>query len=473
MFWALVGLATIVVTSLICYLGAVLFVRAKTENQAWSSLWAAGLIVTLSSPVIGLAILKLAPVDIATLTQDLPFHAALPIFIASGPVDQIIETSSARFDFAWMGTFVLSIYILGALFGWLRLWIGRREVRRIAQSAVPAKIRATRSVFLSDDAETPFVWTPFGCANRSRIVLPESYVREFSADQIDLILEHESAHIDRRDDEWGLVLRAILSVLWIAPFAHFAFRRWVQACELQCDAAILRGVSKQVRADYAHVLLSALRITANRVRQYPAATFSNDRLRNEKMRITNIMSGNAPVIKRTRSQVSLVLAAVSVSVASGVGFASVANADPVGVSAGDVKNVTLESIVAGRLTAPFGKTFDPFRDGSTRVHLGVDIGAPIGTKITAPADGIIVEATDLYDGKPNYGKVVVIATANSTQTLFSHLNAYSVTTGQQVRKGDVIAEVGNTGKSTGPHVHIETHVSGERVDPLSVWNTLD
>lgn len=191
------------------------------------------------------------------------------------------------------------------------------------------------------------------------------------------------------------------------------------------------------------------------------------------MRITNIMSGNAPVIKRARSQVSLVFAAVSVSVASGVGFASVANADPVGVSAGDVKNVTLESIVAGRLTAPFGKTFDPFRDGSTRVHLGVDIGAPIGTKITAPADGIIVEATDLYDGKPNYGKVVVIATANSTQTLFSHLNAYSVTTGQQVRKGDVIAEVGTTGKSTGPHVHIETHVSGERVDPLSVWNTLD
>lgn len=191
------------------------------------------------------------------------------------------------------------------------------------------------------------------------------------------------------------------------------------------------------------------------------------------MRITSIMTGTGPVIKRKRARFSLALATAALALSGGVGFANLANADPVGTAKAPSATLTLGEMVTGRLTAPFGKTFDPFQDGSTRVHHGVDIAAPIGTSIRAPADGVIVAATDLYDGKPAYGKVVVLDTASGTRTLFSHLNGYAVAPGQTVSKGELIAEVGNSGKSTGPHVHIETYRNGERVDPMEVWAPSD
>lgn len=191
------------------------------------------------------------------------------------------------------------------------------------------------------------------------------------------------------------------------------------------------------------------------------------------MRITSIMAAAAPVIKRKRDRAGLICAATALALSSGLGFANLANADPAGKAPSTAQTLTLGEMVSGRLTAPFGNSFDPFRDGNTRVHHGVDIAAPIGTAIRAPADGVIIAATDLYDDKPNYGKVVVIDTASGTRTLFSHLNSFEVEAGQQVSKGDLIAAVGNTGKSTGPHVHIETYLNGTRVDPMTVWSAAE
>ena len=182
--------------------------------------------------------------------------------------------------------------------------------------------------------------------------------------------------------------------------------------------------------------------------------------------------GTEPVIKPVRVRTALTAAALSMALVGGASMASLANADPAGATSAPSSTVSFGEIVSGRITAPFGKTFDPFRDGTTRVHRGIDIGAPIGTPIRAPADGTILAATDLYQDQPAYGKVIVIATASQTQTLFSHLDDYAVSEGQQVRKGEIIGTVGNTGKSTGPHVHIETFIEGERVDPMEVWGPI-
>lgn len=473
MSWGLIGLAAAFMSGALAYVGASFLVRTRHENIAWSTLWGAGLVAALLSPVAGFAIVMWAPQAATTVTESPLFHDALPSLVARAPLVSAELPAGLDIDWTWLGALSLAIYASGAVFFLLRLWIGRRRVRRIALSAHDLDSIKSRTVFVSSQADMPFVWSPFGRPSRSRIVLPEHYLSRFTALDLDQVIAHEQAHIDRRDDEWGLMLRAIVALVWFSPFSHLAFSRWAQACELQCDALILRDASHQTRAAYAQVLLKALQITANRVRQYPAATFSNDRLRNEKMRIINIMSGNAPLRKRRVSKSALIGALTSMSLATGVGFANVANADLERTKADTGSTITLSDMVSGRLTAPFGKSFDPFRDGSTRVHNGVDIAAPIGTVITAPADGIIVDATDLYDDKPAYGKVVVLATANDTVTLFSHLDSYAVAPGQQVKKGAPIAAVGNTGKSTGPHVHIETTVNGERVDPLSVWAPQD
>ncbi len=85
---------------------------------------------------------------------------------------------------------------------------------------------------------------------------------------------------------------------------------------------------------------------------------------------------------------------------------------------------------------------------------GIDIAAPVGTPIYASAEGIVIIARSSgYNG--GYGSYVVISHSNGTQTLYGHMSKVSVQQGQNVAKGEIIGLVGNTGKSTGPHIHFE------------------
>jgi murein DD-endopeptidase MepM/ murein hydrolase activator NlpD len=117
--------------------------------------------------------------------------------------------------------------------------------------------------------------------------------------------------------------------------------------------------------------------------------------------------------------------------------------------------------VHGWVTSGFGFRTNPFT-GLTQMHEGLDISNREGTPVIAPADGI-VSAT----GKDfSYGHVVVISHGFGTTTRFCHLSKILVVAGQKVKRGDKIAEVGTTGKSTGPHLHYEVRVNGIPVNPV-------
>lgn len=94
-------------------------------------------------------------------------------------------------------------------------------------------------------------------------------------------------------------------------------------------------------------------------------------------------------------------------------------------------------------------------------HNGMDMGAPVGTKIYAPLTGTVRNAanTDLVPGCYSWGQWVLIDHPNGLSSMFAHLSAISVTPGQKVKTGDVIGYVGNTGYSTGPHLHFTLYVS--------------
>ncbi len=117
--------------------------------------------------------------------------------------------------------------------------------------------------------------------------------------------------------------------------------------------------------------------------------------------------------------------------------------------------------VRGLIGAGYGWRRDPFT-GLRQFHRGIDISAPEGTPIRAPADGIVVK-TERNGG---YGKVLYISHGNGIVTRYGHLSAYRVRPGQKVHRGDVIALVGNTGRSTAPHLHYEVLVGGKQVDPM-------
>lgn len=111
----------------------------------------------------------------------------------------------------------------------------------------------------------------------------------------------------------------------------------------------------------------------------------------------------------------------------------------------------------GSYTSGFGS-----RWGTT--HYGIDIANSIGTPIVAAADGTVIEAGPAS----GFGLWVRIQLDDGTVNVYGHLNSYSVSEGQRVEAGDVIAEMGNRGQSTGPHLHFEVWTSGgEKVDPHS------
>ncbi len=99
-----------------------------------------------------------------------------------------------------------------------------------------------------------------------------------------------------------------------------------------------------------------------------------------------------------------------------------------------------------------------------RSHNGIDIwnNDCYGDSIVASADGVVVRA-DYYGG---YGNCVIVDHGNGVKTLYAHMSAFSVKVGDVVSAGDELGKIGNTGVSTGPHLHFEVHVDGEIVNPL-------
>ncbi len=119
-------------------------------------------------------------------------------------------------------------------------------------------------------------------------------------------------------------------------------------------------------------------------------------------------------------------------------------------------------------TSGFGTRSDPF-GGYTAMHAGIDLAGPVGTPIYAAADGIV----DRAGWANGYGNLVELDHGKSIQTRYGHLSAILVTNGQRVRRGDLIARMGSTGRSTGSHLHYEVRLDGHAVNPVPFLQSSD
>ncbi len=116
-----------------------------------------------------------------------------------------------------------------------------------------------------------------------------------------------------------------------------------------------------------------------------------------------------------------------------------------------------------RVTSGMGMRMHPIY-GTMRAHKGVDYGAPIGTRVRSTADGTV----EFAGRQGGYGNFIVLRHAGGITTAYGHLSRIDVRQGQRIHQGDTIGAVGNTGSSTGPHLHYEFRVAGEHKDPLKV-----
>ena len=116
--------------------------------------------------------------------------------------------------------------------------------------------------------------------------------------------------------------------------------------------------------------------------------------------------------------------------------------------------------IAGRLHSAFGNRTDPLRGGDA-FHTGVDISAPVGTPVRVAADGVVTMA----EWFSNYGRTVIVDHGNGLQTYYAHLAGFNVIEGQEVRKGQIIAYSGASGRVTSPHLHYEVRRGSAPINP--------
>jgi len=114
----------------------------------------------------------------------------------------------------------------------------------------------------------------------------------------------------------------------------------------------------------------------------------------------------------------------------------------------------------GWTTSLFGHRVDPYT-GLKQMHAGVDIAANLGKEIIAPGDGLVTYASP----RGAYGNVIILDHGHNVTTLYAHLQEFAVKAGDRVKRGTLIGRVGNTGRSTGPHLHYEIRVNGVPQNP--------
>ena len=152
-------------------------------------------------------------------------------------------------------------------------------------------------------------------------------------------------------------------------------------------------------------------------------------------------------------------------------ISALSGATMVGLTMGLTRNVTAADWikansspnlwpVEGRVTGSFGMRLDPF-NGDGAFHSGVDIASAYGRPVLAPADGIVT----LTENMGGYGNTVQIDHGSGITTRYGHLSGFAVIAGQHVQRGEVIGYVGESGRSTGPHLHYEVRINDTPVNP--------
>ncbi len=250
-------------------------------------------------------------------------------------------------------------------------------------------------------------------------------------------------------------------ILWFNPFAWFVRSELERARELACDEAMLKAAAPA--RDYARALVSVARFAAGLPARAPAAAmfpFNKDKALPERVKAATAGAGRSSKWA-VAGMAAFMLVGVPLAIAQGAGAPKQRLPIP------DFITTVVQSKDAS-ISSHYGKREDPFT-GKEKFHSGVDVKAKKGTPIYAPADAEVIFVGEV-DG---YGKTVKLRFNREWIGKFSQMQGYKVVEGQRVRAGDVIGLVGESGRATGPHVHIEVYgpsSSYDRTGELTAFN---
>ncbi len=418
------------------------------------------LILMLAPVVLGAAVLAAARVFEVHLALAMPLPMPLTGDIDGGA--GVAASSTAAPTVPWSGIWRALPQIAASIYALVVLILAARLVMTFARIALACagavtEIELGQGVRVSGRTGIALAW------GRATILLPRHLLQYLSPVQTAMIIRHERAHIDRGDPLYFAVLAWVDIIFWFNPFVRSQTRRCRLAAELDCDARVT-AAEPDMREVYAKTLVMALKHAAGNARQCVPAAFSPAKSGDYRMRISEIMH---PQGKRSKMGIRLITGACLLLVPIGVAqLAWSQSPATLQITAADTATAVPASFftvmpVAGRLSSGFGMRKNP-ETGENALHEGVDVSTPIGTPVYAPAAGRIIRA-DLAE--PWFGKVVEIDHGGGVVTRYMHLGDFEAKVGDAVTAGQEFAKSGNTGRSTGPHVHIGLFENGKAVDP--------
>jgi murein DD-endopeptidase MepM/ murein hydrolase activator NlpD len=295
---------------------------------------------------------------------------------------------------------------------------------------------------------------------RPCLVLP-SHLAGLSPVQQAMIVEHELTHWRRRDPAW-LAASSIAGLLFWFNRPYQRLGEGLRAAvELGCDDAVLAGRTQHERQSYAAALVAQLKLQHGAA---PAPAFGQLGV---KERVLRMRAARPPRLSAGGRCATGVAA---------LGLAAAGTCMMPAFSSPAVPTPLLQAMLPEAATPPQSKPpFWSYPLGQVRVtslygvrsprrqssHHGLDFAARRGTPVAAVAAGIVIEANQ----DPAYGKYVRIAHGAGQQSLMAHLDVIGVRVGQQVAAGQAIGAAGDTGKATGPHLHLEYWQDGKRRNP--------
>ncbi len=345
---------------------------------------------------------------------------------------------------------LLAISYVGiALYKLTKLALNWWCLKVMVRETVPLEIKAPSNtkVVMSKFNHSPFVFGVF----QPLVVLPQ-YFSSMNENRQRILIQHELTHIASKDPIAVITWRVLSAVFWINPFIGKMECQFVRAMEHRCDRHTIAryGVSK---FEYAQTLLQSLRKSAV-THTSPVAQFNSTALDAEdyKQRLTHIVDGT----ESTNIAVILVTCLAIVAL-----FGAKLYWDTMGISEAPKWQHPLTDY---RISSPYNNVS---KIRFYKPHKGVDYVAPIGSPITAAADGVVIVA----DGQtlhPNFGNTVLIQHKGGYQTLYAHLASISVKPGDWISAGQRIGVIGDTGRTTGVHLHFEVMRDQLRLDPETV-----
>ncbi|MEM8486364.1 MAG: M23/M56 family metallopeptidase [Bacteroidota bacterium] len=300
------------------------------------------------------------------------------------------------------------------------------------------------------------------------ILLPAGMLTGLAPQQVEAILTHELAHIKRHDYALSVLQSVFETLFFFHPAVWWVSHRITIEREFCCDDLAVETMGSKATYLRALVTLETLRTTG--LAASPALSMHDGSLLSRVRRLTtSAVSDPSPI---TRSRITLMFMLMFLLIASFVGNTSSADhttpallpSTPALIDA-VVSNDSIPSLhplkSKVKVTSGFGMRYHPVLK-IRRMHAGVDFLARMGSDVYATAAGTIKEVAE-NNGR---GKFIVIEHANGYLTSYSNLSLQSVKAGESIKKGQKIGESGNSGLSTGPHLHYEVRIDNKPVDPV-------